>query len=525
MRDHDESPSGTDGRLRLADLLTAISLTTDLVMGHPPEEAMRTCLLATGLGRRLALPERAVADAYWTALLMHIGCTAYSHEQAAFFGGDDVAVNAIGSKTDFSDPREAVAFLLELGQGEPLFARARLMVRGMTGGERFGQAVSAATCEVAVALAPRLGLAEPVQAALRDLFERWDGKGSPRKLEGEAIALAARLAQLAAQAMVYHRIGGDEAAIEMVRRRAGGALDPHLAAAFCRHGTELLRETGAGEPFEAVVDAEPLPHRWILPSDVDAIALAVGDAVDLKSRFTVGHSRSVAELAQAAARGLDLPGDDVDCVRQAALFHDIGRVGIPNGILEKPGPLTVSEWEQVRLHPYHSERILARSPVLARLAPLAGMHHERLDGSGYYRGSSASAIPLPARILAAADAFSGLRQPRAHRSALTPARAADRLVTEAREGRLDPRAVDAVLAAAGGEGVAPRPPSWPAGLTDREVEVLCLLARGLRNREVAGELCISPKTVGHHVEHIYQKIDVSSRAAAALFAAEQGLLS
>ncbi len=217
------------------------------------------------------------------------------------------------------------------------------------------------------------------------------------------------------------------------------------------------------------------------------------------------------------------PDTDTVRVRRAGLLHDLGRSGVSNGIWDKPGPLTESEWEQVRLHPYHSERILSRSSALAPLAPLAGMHHERQDGSGYHRQAKATIIPMGARLLAAADAYQAMTQERPHRAALTPDAAAGQLGSEAARGRLDPEAVRAVLEAAG------HPPdrtrlAWPAGLSDREVQVLRLLARGYSNREMARVLWISPKTAGHHVQHIYAKIGVSTRAAAAMFAMQHDLV-
>ncbi len=511
-------------RLRLADLIAALSLETDLGMGHPPEEAMRTCLLATGLARRIGLSEPEVADIFWTALLMHVGCTALAHEQAAFFGGDEIAVNAIGSKTDFANPKEMFAFLIELSSGMRPSHRARLFFVGLTRGERLGREVATATCEVAATTALRLGFPAGVQQGLDQLFERWDGKGAPRNLAGEAIAWPARVAQLAAQAIIFDRLAGVEAAVEMARRRAGTALDPHLADAFSRHADSLLREIHSVDPLSTVVESEPAPQRWIPEAELDEVARAFADVVDLKSTFTLGHSTAVAQLAEAAGRALNLPEPEVVCLRRAGFLHDLGRVGIPNGIWEKPGPLTAAEWEQVRLHPYHSERILLRSPVLSSLAPLVGMHHERLDGSGYYRQATAGSIPMPARVLAAADDFEGLTQSRAHRAALSPSAAADELASEAEAGRLDADAVDAVLSVAGQQRTRPVRQGWPAGLTDREVDVLRLLARGLSNREVGRRLFISPKTVGRHVEHIYQKLDVSSRAGAAIFAVRNDLL-
>ncbi len=511
-------------RLRLSDLLAALSLETDLAMGHPPEEAMRTCLLATALARRLGLSEPDVSDVYWISLIMHVGCTAFAHEQAALFGGDEIAVNAIGSKTDFGNPKEALGFLLELGKGLSASQQARILFIMMLRGDKIDRDIATATCEVAAITARRLGLHQAVQQGLNQLFERWDGKGTPRKLAGDAIVLPARLAQLASQAVVFDRIAGAEAAVEMARRRGGSALDPHLAEAFSRHADDLFREIHSEDSWSAVVESEPTPQRWIAESEIDDVARAFADVVDLKSAYTMGHSTAVAELSEAAGRALGLPDDEVVLLRRAGYLHDLGRVGVPNGIWEKKGSLTTAEWEQVRLHPYHSERILSRSPALASLAPVVGMHHERLDGSGYYRQATAGTIPMPARVLAAADVYQGLTQERAHRPALSRASAASRLTDEAKAGRLDARAVDAVLTAAGHDGVRPVRHEWPAGLTDREVDVLCLLARGLSNRDVGRRLFISPKTVGRHVEHIYQKLEVSSRAGAAIFAVRHELL-
>jgi HD-GYP domain-containing protein (c-di-GMP phosphodiesterase class II) len=231
----------------------------------------------------------------------------------------------------------------------------------------------------------------------------------------------------------------------------------------------------------------------------------------------------VAALAEQAADWLGLAATEVAALRRAALLHDLGRAGVPNGIWERAGPLSSVDWERVRLHAYHTERILARSPILAPLAPIAGMHHERQDGSGYHRQARAAAIPLPARLLAAADVYQALRQARPHRAARPALVAADCLLAEARSGRLDDQAVAAVLAAAGHPAPRPRR-SWPCELTDREVDVLRLVARGCSTRQIAQQLVISPKTADHHIQHVYAKIGVSTRAAATMFALEHDLL-
>jgi HD-GYP domain-containing protein (c-di-GMP phosphodiesterase class II) len=207
----------------------------------------------------------------------------------------------------------------------------------------------------------------------------------------------------------------------------------------------------------------------------------------------------------------------------AAHLHDLWRIAVPDAVWEKSGELTTADWEQIRLHPYHSERVLLCSSVLQPMASIAGMHHECMDGSGYHRGCKAPEISVSARVLAAADALQAMTQSRPHRDALTPDEAVEQIQREAREGRLDPDAVVAVADAAG--RTLPKANLRPAGLSDREVEVLKLMAQGLSNRQIARRLYISPRTAEHHVQHIYTKLATSSRAAAALFAMEHGLIS
>ena len=309
----------------------------------------------------------------------------------------------------------------------------------------------------------------------------------------------------------------------VIRRRAGGWFDPSVAATFARLGAGILGEVGSRDVWTAVLETEPEPRRTIGREGLDGLARALADMVDLKSPFLLGHSSEVAELSERAASGLGFGAGAVTDLRQAALLHDLGRVAVSNGIWEKQAALGTTEWERVRLHPYQTERILARSRVLEPLARTAGMHHERQDGSGYHRGTAGAEVPAAARVLAAADAFQAMTQDRPHRPGLAPEAASVALAAEARAGRLDPECVRAVIEAAG------QPPPkvrtvWPASLSDREVEVLRLVARGLSNRAIAGRLVISPRTAEHHVQHIYTKIGASTRAAAAMFAMEHGLV-
>jgi HD-GYP domain-containing protein (c-di-GMP phosphodiesterase class II) len=306
----------------------------------------------------------------------------------------------------------------------------------------------------------------------------------------------------------------------VVRERAGGAFDPTIARRLADDAGEILALDDETSAWEQTLACEPTPWLALEGEAIDRALAAMGDFADLASPYLVGHSRGVAELAAVAARRCGFDPADLVRVGRAALVHDLGRVAVPVRIWQKPGPLTPDDWEQVRLHAYHSERVLARSPFLAGLAPVAGFHHERLDGSGYHRGAAAATLTRPARLLAAADAYHAMTEPRPHRAPFPPGQAAEALAREAATGRLDPDAVAAVLEVAGQR--VPRM-GRPAGLTEREAEVVALLARGLQTKQVARRLGISVKTADHHIQNAYAKIGVSTRAAAALFAMEQGL--
>jgi HD-GYP domain-containing protein (c-di-GMP phosphodiesterase class II) len=508
--------------LSLAELLADLSLISDLEMGHEPETAVRACVVATGFARALDLPEAAVADVYYTALMLHLGCTAYAHEAAAAFG-DDIKVNELGSQIDHADPREAFtnwlpAVVRELPVSAQFHAGATFLVRG----KRIGADLQRATCEVGVLTARRLGLTAAVTDAIDQGFEWWNGRGR-RHLAGEDIVLPVRIAQIATQASLLDQVAGAEAAFSALVKRAGRTLDPHLVAAFARFGPALLDESADVDLRPAAIGAEPEPRRLVAGAELDGIAAAFGDLVDLKSPYTHGHSGGVARLAESAGQHLRLEAAEVTVLRRAGLLHDLGRVAISSAIWDKPGRLTATEWERVRLHPYHTERILARSGALAPIGRVAGMHHERLDGSGYYRQATGREIAFPARVLAAADAFHTKIEPRPHRPARQPDQAAAELREEARQGRLDADAVAAVLAVVGHGRSGRR--SWPGGLSDREVEVLRLLAAGCSVPQIARRLVIAHKTADHHVQHIYTKLGISTRAAAALYAMEHDLIA
>jgi HD-GYP domain-containing protein (c-di-GMP phosphodiesterase class II) len=506
---------------RLAELVAALSLGIDLGFGQPMEHVLRQCLIALRMADRLGVDEPGRAAIYYSALLVNVGCHSDAHEQAKWFG-DDIALKSTKySGHDHRSLRAVVDSLRMVGAGNPPLHRLRVGVAFAFAGRHEVDTIKE-HARLARTLAEQLGLPEAVRAAVSASYERWDGRGWPGELKGEQIPLPARLVQVAEYVEVAQRIGGVDAARSLVRRRAGKQFDPTVAALLDAQAETIFDGLDDVGNWRAVIDAEPALGIVLSGERFDAALIAIANFVDLKSPYTIGHSRGVADLAREAARILGMPDPDVRTIGRAGLVHDFGRLGVSNSIWDKRGPLGAGEWERVRMNPYLTERILHASAALAPLGQIAMQHRERLDGSGYPRGLSGGAIPRAARILGAADAYQAMREPRPHRPALPDDEAVAELRNEVRAGRHDAQAVDAVLAAAGHR--MPRRREGPAGLTPREVEVLRLLAQGLSNREIAARLVISPKTAGTHVEHIYTKIDATNRAVASLFAMEHGLL-
>ncbi|HKP89025.1 MAG TPA: HD domain-containing phosphohydrolase [Thermoleophilaceae bacterium] len=507
--------------VRLAELVGALSLGIDLGFGQPMEHVLRQCLIALRLAEGSGLDEGERASVYYTALLLNVGCHSDAHEQAKWFG-DDLAMKSIKYDHEPRSLRMAASGMSFIGSGHPPLHRFRLGLEFVVSGHREVDGMIEHHAEIARTMGEHLGMPEEVLAALVASYERWDGRGWPGELEGEAVPLPARIAQVAEYVEVAFRVGGVEAVRDLARERRGEQFDPALSDLLEAEADVLLSGLDTVKTWEAVIEAEPALAVVLSGERFDAALLSIANFVDLKSPYFLGHGRAVSELAAAAAAALGMGEGEVRTLRRAALVHGLGRLGVSNAILDKPGPLGAGEWERVRFQPHVTERMLHQSNALAPLGRIAVQHRERLDGSGYPRGLTGSAISRPGRVLAAADAYQAMREPRPHRSSLAADEAAAELRAGVTGGLFDAEAADAILRAAG-HRVARRREGL-AGLTPREVEVLRLLARGLSNKQIAASLVIAPKTVGRHVEHIYSKIDASTRAAASLFAMRHGLL-
>ncbi len=509
-------------RVTLAELLAVLSLATDLGMGQPMEHVMRQCLIALRLAERLGVDEAEREVVYYSALVAWVGCHVDAYEQAKWFG-DDTAFKSDFRRTDFATGASKALFMLRhLGAGRPAAERTRLSVAFLGEGRKAAAAMLDNHWTAADNLAARLGLAQCVRDSIEQTFERWDGKGVPKGIRGEEILLASRLVALADVVEVFHRVGGTDAAVEVARQRRGTQFDPAIVDLFAAEAAALCTGLDDAATWDAVMAAEPARGVRLGEEQVEAALEAIADFADVKSPYTIGHSRGVADLAGEAARVFGLSEPAARQVRLAGLVHDLGRLGVPNTIWDKRAPLSYAETERVRLHPYLTERTLTCSPALAPLAAIAVQHHERMDGSGYPRALSGNAISPEGRLLAAADYYHSRTEPRPHRQASGVSEAAAQLRAEAKGGRLDAEAVAAVLTAAGHGATRRR--ARPDGLTSREVEVLRLLAGGLSNREIAERLVISRKTASHHVEHIYTKTGTTNRALASLYAASHGLI-
>jgi HD-GYP domain-containing protein (c-di-GMP phosphodiesterase class II) len=501
-------------------LLGGLSVVTDLGTGAPLEESLRRCVVATRLARALGCPDPEVSEVVYVSLLQHLGCTAYAHESAGLWG-DDVAAVRLAFRTDFEEPADVWRTFVSGIAETTGTSRPRVLATALVAGRKADERGGTATCEVARDASHRLGLPDSVQDALYHSMTLWNGKGQPHAA-GRDIPLSTRIMQVASCAVLFALHGGVDAAVSQVRRRSGSYLDPDLVDVLASRAQEILPDVDDIDAYQCALDAEPDPVRYVDDRELEDVARTFGHLVDLKSPWLHGHSAAVGDLAADAVLTMGLV-EHVRTVRVAGYLHDLGRVGVSSRIWDKPGPLTTTERDQARLHPYHTERILSRVPGLAEVARIAGQHHERCDGSGYHRGAVAAQLAMPSRVLAAADTYRSLVEGRPHRPAVPTDEAVVVLKGEVKAGRLDAEAVAAVLHAAGIAGAAGQR-SRPCGLTQRQVEVLRLMAEGLSNREIAKRLVISPRTAEHHVQDVYLRIGATSRAAAALFAMEHGLI-
>lgn len=512
---------------RRADFLMALAYATDLATGHSRDFALRSCVLAMRMADAARLDEDGRRAVYHQALLRYIGCNADSHLLAAAWG-DEIALRRDLQRLDFGDRAEFAAVfvraLTRMFADLPPAELATAVESGLAQAAQVNVPILSGHCEVAQRIAERIGLPEEIRESLGQIYERWDGRGLPRGLAGAAVKYPVRLVTLAQDAIALTEGHGFEAMTAMIAKRAGGAYEPELAELFLSDPERFMAGLDGPVDRETILALEPTPHAMLDEAACEAAYLAIADFIDMRMPFTFGHSRAVAALAAAAAKHLGLPASDIRDVGWAAYTHDIGELTVPVATWMRAAALTERETDAARLHPYHGERALTSLGGDGRaVAALVQRHHERLDGSGYYRNSRGPDLSPGARVLAAAEAFQTMREARPHRPPLTDAAAAAKLRGAVREGKLRPDAVEAVLTCAG-QPARRAVPERLAGLTAREIEVLRLIAAGDTTKEAARKLDIATKTADNHIQSLYSKIGVTTRAGAALYALERGLV-
>jgi len=520
-------PEGEAAPVRRADFLMALAYATDLATGHSRDFALRSCVLGMRFCEVAKLDEKTCRAVYHQALLRYIGCNADTHILSAAWG-DEIALRRDLHRIDIGDRAEfAEVFIRAITRtfaGASPDELAQAIQRGLAGAAQVNVPVLSGHCEVAQRIAERIGLPEEIRENLGQIYERWDGRGLPRGLSGQAVKLPVRLVTLAQDVIALVDLHGFETMTAMIAKRAGGGYEAELVEVFLAHAERLLAGLDGPVDRAAILALEPAPHAMLDEEACEKAYLAIADMIDMRMPFTFGHSRAVAALGAAAAKHMGLPASDIRRLRWAAYTHDIGELAVPVSTWMRATALTERETDSVHLHPYHGERALASLGGEGQVvAALVQRHHERLDGTGYHRNSRGPDLSPADRILAAAEAFQTARESRPHRPGLSDVAAADKVRAAVKAGKLCPEAVEAVLTCAG-QRARRGAPRRLAGLTPREIEVLRLIAAGDTAKEAARKLDIATKTADNHIQSLYSKIGVTTRAGAALYALERGLV-
>ncbi len=487
---------GIDSGVRAYDAVKALAFIGDLSMGQPTDHSVRTAWLAFQLARALDFDSAACETVREASLLRWSGCMANAAGFADTFG-DDIA------------SREAM--LAQRPNWAELLARQGGAAVAIT-------PLAQIHCEVSGEVARMLRLSAQTQATLRHIFEAWDGTGFPDQLRAQEVPQAVFVISLASDLEIFNRVYGMERALQLIGHRANAYYPASFVAIATAHAAQWLHALDRVEPADVdALLATPSLQR-VTPSEL------IADVIDLKLPWMTGYSREVAVTAAQCCARLTSDPETTNLVYLAGLIHGIGRAAVPNAIWNEPGQLSASAWEKVRLVPYWTSRAGKQTGTLKEAAELASYAYERLDETGYFRGSGGTTLPLAARILAASVALVALRVARPWRPALSLSDAAALLREQTAKGRFDPEVVDALLAPEGGPPLRTRLPPPKVRLSPRETDVLRLISRGASNKDAARELALSPSTVRTHVENLFRKLECSTRAAATLKASSMGVL-
>ncbi|HEX4134532.1 MAG TPA: HD domain-containing phosphohydrolase [Bryobacteraceae bacterium] len=411
------------GAVRMSEIISALSYALDLTEGRPMGHSVRACMIGMRLAQEVGMSIADQCHLYYSLLLKDAGCSSNSSKLFHILSADEIKAKRDVKLTDWTRVGwESLQYALtHVAVGAPFLERVRTLVRVAAKQQTESCELVKIRCERGASIARRIGFAEPVAQAIHSLDEHWGGGGYPDGLKGREIPLFARIMNLAQTLEVFLVNRGPETAIEVVGKRSGKWFDPDLVRAV-----KSLAKKGslwAGLDREHVIDDVLLlePEDTQLPAtdeSVENICQAFAEIIDAKTPFTYRHSNGVAAAAVGISRQLGLPPDDIVFMRRVGLLHDVGKLSVSNAILEKPAKLDESEWQVVKKHPGYSFEILKRIPGFEELSDVAGAHHEKLDGTGYFRGWDAERLSLEMRIVAVADIFDALAAKRPYRDAM-----------------------------------------------------------------------------------------------------------
>jgi HD-GYP domain-containing protein (c-di-GMP phosphodiesterase class II) len=408
------APSNHGETMRMSEVIGALSYALDLTEGQPPGHGLRCAWIGMQIGQQFTTDVAALSDLYYTLLLKDSGCSSNAGRLWELYGGDERLMKHSYKTVDSQSTLALGQFVLRYaGPGEPLRRRAQRLIGIIRHGDELADELVQTRCTRGAAIVRQLGFGDAVAAGVYALDEHWNGKGRASGLAGEAIPLNARIALLAQVVDVFHAVAGPFAAIREATRR-------EAFRSICDDGNFWSGLADDGLP-ERVAAIEPIASVITVDEDrLDVIAEAFADIIDAKSSYTGGHSRRVARYTDMLANRLGLSPVRRRWLRRGSLLHDIGKLGVSTGVLDKPGPLNAQEWEEMKRHASLTEDILSRLSAFRDMAPIAGAHHERLDGKGYPKGLFGEQIPFETRLITTADIFDALTAKRSYRAPLDP---------------------------------------------------------------------------------------------------------
>jgi len=410
-------------QLRVAEVVSALSHALDLTTGQPIGHSVRTCILGMRIGAEIGLPVAMQNALYYALLLKDCGCSANASKTFHALGSDDIKAKRDVKTTDWTRMSwETLQYALShVAPGKPFLERSRTLLALALKGKRHTKEVTKIRCERGSMLARLMGLPQSTADGILNLDEHWDGGGNPVGMRRSEIPILSRIMLLAQTLEVFFATQNADAAVDVVKQRSRKWFDPDLVKAACSLAARgsLWADVAGEESFDLILNMEPEQKMMEQGnSTLDSICVAFANIVDAKSPFTFNHSSGVANAAVAIARTLELDRERIFFIRHAALLHDLGKLSVPNSILEKPGKPDAAEWAVLKLHPYYTWKILQGISSFHEMSEVAASHHEKLNGNGYFRGLNAHHLSLESRILAVADIFDALSAKRPYRDSL-----------------------------------------------------------------------------------------------------------